>query len=94
MFEPIGYVKSTAKEKVDHNWGEVASEIIIHEELKDGLIGLSSFSHIIVVYHLNEAKSSMTSSYPQSSFSYNSIYKKTIKIKPAPAKMLKHSRKV
>lgn len=56
MFEPIGYVKSDSTEKVDHNWGDKASKIIINEDLANGLLGLETFSHIIVVYHLNEAK--------------------------------------
>ena len=56
MFEIIGTIKSGVTDKIDHNWGEVISEIIINEELKNGLKGLEDFSHIIVVYHLNEAK--------------------------------------
>ena len=56
MFEPIGNVKSRATEKVDQHWGQVISEIIIKEELRDGLQGLEDFSHVIVVYHLSEAK--------------------------------------
>lgn len=55
MFYPIGYVKSEAKKRVDHSWNEVISNIVINEELAMGLKGLSEFSHIIVVYHLNEA---------------------------------------
>lgn len=56
MFKPIGFVKSNIKDKIDHNWGEVISEIVVNEELQDGLKGLEDFSHIIIVYHLNEAK--------------------------------------
>ena len=56
MFEPIGFVKSNAKEKVDSGWGSVNSEIVINKDLMNGLKGLEEFSHIIVVYHLNEAK--------------------------------------
>ncbi len=56
MFEPIGFVKSAVAEKVDHSWGEVVSQIIIDEQLADGLKGLDGFSHVIVIYHLNQAK--------------------------------------
>ena len=56
MFNPIGVVKCDISEKVDRNWGKVASQIIINENLTSGLIGLSDFSHIIVVYHLSQAK--------------------------------------
>ncbi len=54
-FEPIGQVKSRAKEKVDENWGQVVSEIHLREEFTRGLIGLESFSHIIVIYHMHES---------------------------------------
>lgn len=54
--EPIGYVKSDVKLQTDKHWGKIQSQIIIDKELVDGLIGLSLFSHIIVVYHLNEAR--------------------------------------
>lgn len=56
MFEPIGVVKTKVVEKVDHSWGEVVSHIIIDESLANGLKGLENFSHIIVIYHLHEAK--------------------------------------
>jgi len=56
MFEAIGFVKSSTIEKTDLYWGEVISEIVINDDLQDGLMGLEAFSHIIVVYHLNEAK--------------------------------------
>jgi tRNA-Thr(GGU) m(6)t(6)A37 methyltransferase TsaA len=55
MFKPIGVVKCGITEKVDNHWGEVVSRIIIDDNLADGLKGISDFSHIIVVYHLNEA---------------------------------------
>jgi len=54
--KPIGYVNTNVKLQTDKHWGKIQSKIIIDEELVDGLSGLSSFSHIIVVYNLNEAK--------------------------------------
>lgn len=56
MFSPIGYVKSPVTAQTDRNWGGVISDVIIHDDLADGLRGLEDFSHMIVVYHLNEAK--------------------------------------
>jgi len=56
MFNPVGIIKSPVTNKTDHDWGKVVSEIIINPDLADGLSGLDVFSHIIVVYHLNEAK--------------------------------------
>ena len=55
MFTPIGFVKNDKKEKVDKEWGDVISCIEINKDLSAGLLGLSDFSHIIVIYHLNQA---------------------------------------
>ena len=53
---PIGTVHTTATEKTDHGWGAVRSDIVIRDDLKDGLQGLAQFSHIIVVTYLHEAE--------------------------------------
>ena len=55
-FNSIGNISSSVKEQTDLNWGKVESKIVIEPELSEGLTGLSDFSHIIVVYYLNEAK--------------------------------------
>jgi tRNA (adenine37-N6)-methyltransferase len=52
-YEPIGIVKSPIKEGVDNDWGKVISEIHIKSEFADGLRGLDSFSHIIVVFEMH-----------------------------------------
>lgn len=56
MFGPVGFVRSEVTVKTDCNWGLVVSNIIMNEDLADGLKGLEEFSHIIVVFHLNEAE--------------------------------------
>jgi len=56
MIEFIGTVKSTRANKDEANWNEVISEIFVDKEFQDGLIGLDGFSHIVVIYHLNEAE--------------------------------------
>ena len=43
-------------EQTDCNWGEVAAEIVLGQEFTKGLLGLADFSHVLVVYHLHEAK--------------------------------------
>lgn len=55
MFEPIGFVKVDVTEKVDENWGEAVSEIVVNNDLAEGLNGLADFSHAMILYHLNEA---------------------------------------
>lgn len=52
----IGYVKTEVKEQTDKHWGMIQSQIIINEELAEGLTGLAEFSHITVIYFLDEAK--------------------------------------
>ncbi|MCL2882777.1 MAG: tRNA (N6-threonylcarbamoyladenosine(37)-N6)-methyltransferase TrmO [Coriobacteriia bacterium] len=56
MFEPIGIVRSPVTNKVDHDWGAIISQVVIDEPFADGLQGLKDFSHIIVVYHLDQAR--------------------------------------
>lgn len=56
MFQPIGFVKADVMEKVDENWGEAVSEIVVNSDLAEGLEGLDGFSHAMILYHLNEAK--------------------------------------
>jgi tRNA-Thr(GGU) m(6)t(6)A37 methyltransferase TsaA len=53
--KPIGTVESPVKETVDENWGAVISKIILKPEYAPGLMGLSSFSHVIVVTFLHKA---------------------------------------
>ncbi|MBH1940048.1 tRNA (N6-threonylcarbamoyladenosine(37)-N6)-methyltransferase TrmO [Mobilitalea sibirica] len=55
-FNPIGTVVSDVTVQTDKQWGKTKSKIVIKNEYSSGLIGLSEFSHIIVVYYLHEAK--------------------------------------
>lgn len=53
----IGIVRSEVKQKQkpSFNWWQVVSEIVIDEDLAEGLDGLSEFSHIIVLYWMHQA---------------------------------------
>ncbi len=53
--QPIGMVRSPVTEGVDCGWGAVVSEIHVERELADGLVGLESFSHIVVVFHMHQS---------------------------------------
>ena len=53
--EPIGTIKSPVKDKVDEKWGKVTSEIHLKREFVTGLVGLDSFSHILVVFYMHES---------------------------------------
>lgn len=52
---PIGTVVSPVMEGVDRGWGDVLSEIVVDPALADGLKGLESFSHIIVVFAMHKS---------------------------------------
>lgn len=60
MFTPIGYVENAVEEKVDRGWGQTVSTITIDSALTAGLTGLEGFSHVIVVYHLDQARFDIT----------------------------------
>lgn len=54
--EPIGYVLSSVTERMDKNWGEIKSKIILNSEYTGALLGLENFSHVIIVTYLHQAK--------------------------------------
>jgi tRNA (adenine37-N6)-methyltransferase len=53
--EAIGFVSSSATEKVDENWGAVISRILLNPEFTGALFGLKEFSHAIVITYLHQA---------------------------------------
>jgi len=53
--EPIGYVLSSVTERMDENWGEIKSKIILNPEYTGALLGLDNFSHAIIVTYLHQA---------------------------------------
>lgn len=53
--EPIGVVKNGVAEATDENWGSGVSEIRLRPELADGLRGLETFSHAVVVFLMHAA---------------------------------------
>ena len=54
-FNSIGMISNSVENKKDTSWGEDVSQIIIDEKYEKGLVGLSEFSHLIVVYYLDNA---------------------------------------
>ena len=52
----IGTVHNAVHSKKDTGWGDEISQIALDECYRDGLQGLSSFSHIIVVTYLHQAQ--------------------------------------
>jgi tRNA-Thr(GGU) m(6)t(6)A37 methyltransferase TsaA len=54
-FNSIGIVSNSVENKKDTKWGNDISKIVIDEQYTNGLMGLSEFSHLIVVYYLDKA---------------------------------------
>jgi tRNA-Thr(GGU) m(6)t(6)A37 methyltransferase TsaA len=53
--KPIGSVSSPVTERMDENWGEIISKIILKPEFSGALLGLGDFSHAIIVTYLHQA---------------------------------------
>lgn len=50
----IGLVRSPVKIPVDEGWGEVVSQIELDEEFTEALTGLESFSHVVIVFYMDQ----------------------------------------
>jgi tRNA-Thr(GGU) m(6)t(6)A37 methyltransferase TsaA len=52
----IGTVRSEIKERERRDASKIISEIILDEELTEGLDNLDEFSHIIVIYYMHKSR--------------------------------------
>jgi len=53
---PIGKVRCPVTEMSQGNWADVVSEIHLDPALAGGLQGLEGFSHVVVVFYLDQVK--------------------------------------
>lgn len=53
-FYPVGVVRNAIDKMSSGNWAAAESKIEINADLVPGLQGLADFSHIVVVFHLNQ----------------------------------------
>jgi tRNA-Thr(GGU) m(6)t(6)A37 methyltransferase TsaA len=53
--EAIGIVHAPVAAQVDEHWGDVVSEIHLVEPLAAGLLGIETFSHVLVLFFMHEA---------------------------------------
>ncbi len=53
-FNPIGVVRNDITKMSTGNWAEAESKIELNADLAPGLQGLADFSHIVVVFHLDQ----------------------------------------
>lgn len=56
IMQPIGYVHNQVTEKKDSEWGSGVSTILLDDDYRGGLTGLSEFSHALILCHLDKAK--------------------------------------
>jgi len=54
--EPIGYVTNGVDSPIDCGWAKVESRIVFQEYLIPALLGLSDFSHLLVVFWMHLAQ--------------------------------------
>ena len=55
-FKVIATVRNEVALQKDCGWGKDCSSIVVNEEYRQGLTGLRQFSHIIVVFYLDQAR--------------------------------------
>jgi tRNA-Thr(GGU) m(6)t(6)A37 methyltransferase TsaA len=53
--EWIGVVYNEVKEPIDEGWGKIESEIVLDETFADGLDGIETFSHLLILYWMHRA---------------------------------------
>lgn len=53
---PIGVIRNAVIEPVNQDWGKVISEIHVQPELAAGLLGLTDWSHIVVIYWMHRTQ--------------------------------------
>jgi tRNA (adenine37-N6)-methyltransferase len=53
VLNPIGYVKTTAKDQEVKDKTSL-SQIVLHDDLIEALSGISEFSHLFVLFYLNQ----------------------------------------
>ncbi len=61
----IGFVKNNVKEPRFGNWRDVISEIILNEEYEEALDGIEDYSHINVVFWMDQVKTCKIKHRPQ-----------------------------
>jgi tRNA-Thr(GGU) m(6)t(6)A37 methyltransferase TsaA len=54
QFEPVGFVRSDRTEMSAGHWANVESRIELEPLYAKGLAGLDEFSHVMVVFHLDQ----------------------------------------
>jgi len=62
---PIGVVRNGVREPKPEGWRDVASRIIIRPDLEEALLGLNTFSHIVVLFWPHQLPEGVRGSKPR-----------------------------
>ncbi len=55
--KPIGIVRNEVKRPIlEHDWGKVVSDIVVHPSLTEALDNLDEFSHLTVLYWMHRLR--------------------------------------
>lgn len=65
MIQPIGYVKSPIKEPQTGGLTEIESEITVSRDCARCLDGIEDFSHVVVIFWLNQITNYRETCHPQ-----------------------------
>ena len=63
--KPLGYIKSPIKAPQTGGLTEIETEIVLGDDSAECLDGIDEFSHIVVVYWLNQIRSYREKCHPQ-----------------------------
>jgi len=63
--KPIGYVKSPINEPQTGGLTEIETEMVFNDECEKCLDGIEEFSHIVVIYWLNQITGYRENCHPQ-----------------------------
>jgi tRNA-Thr(GGU) m(6)t(6)A37 methyltransferase TsaA len=55
-FKAIGTVRNEIKERHRHDTRDTVSEIILNEDLTEGLDDIENFSHLIIIYFMHKSR--------------------------------------
>lgn len=63
--KPLGKAKNSIKKPTLSGWSEVVTKIVIDKKFEKGLDGIEDYSHVIVVYWMDQEKECHLKHHPQ-----------------------------
>lgn len=63
--KPLGVARNDVKKATLSGWGDLVTDIVIKKEYERGLDGMEDYSHVIVLYWLDQEKECHLKHHPQ-----------------------------